>query len=411
MLLKNPNLMSAQKVSMRCRDFISSVPDEVLGKILSLLPTRLAASTAVEEPAFTLDFSDEIGNPHGVFDFVDTTLALLSNSSIIKTFSLTFKRSLVRRHCESSRVDKWVQPTVLEGGFLELHLDKSELFTSNTLVKLTLTNEFFLVGLGPLGGVFFPNLKSLSLVSVGYGHPSACNGFGFIPSIQVSNPAIKIKRGAVARKYTVDLGSLVEARLDIRSKEGRVLVVEEDCFDVVEDDGYDDDDDEDSDIDNEDDSESILDIESAEEVLDGDENNDTEDDNDSGYGEYNDIEVVVDEDDDDDLMIDDPNDILPDVTDLVAGISNVKTLHLSSDSLEVTIATSSYMFHLYCKSVPVFHSLLTLSFESDKEKGWQVLPLLLNNSPNLETLVIKGLLHKVTDRCGDACVCIAKKKK
>ncbi|CAN6808406.1 unnamed protein product, partial [Brassica oleracea] len=201
---------------------------------------------------------------------------------------------------------------------------ESELFTSNTLVKLTLTNEFFLVGLGPLGGVFFPNLKSLSLVSVGfwdtttyeylisgcplldelllsYGHPSACNGFGFIPSIQVSNPAIKIKRGAVARKYTVDLGSLVEARLDIRSKEGRVLVVEEDCFDVVEDDGYDDDDDdEDSDIDNEDDSESILDIESAEEVLDGDENNDTEDDNDSGYGEYNDIEVVV---DDDDLMI------------------------------------------------------------------------------------------------------------
>ncbi|KAF3546424.1 hypothetical protein DY000_02002624, partial [Brassica cretica] len=252
-------------------------------------------------------------------------------------------------------------------------------------------------------GVFFPNLKSLSLVSVGfwdtttyeylisgcplldelllsYGHPSACNGFGFIPSIQVSNPAIKIKRGAVARKYTVDLGLLVEARLDIRSKQGRVLVVEEDCFDVVEDDDDDDDDDdEDSDIDNEDDN----------------------------------IEVVVDEDDDDDSIYgeDDLNDILPDVTDLVAGISNVKTLHLSSDSLEVTIATSSYVFHLYCKSVPVFQNLVTLSFESEKERGWQVLPLLLNNSPNLETLAIKGLLHKVTDRCGDACVCIAKKKK
>ncbi|KAF2582000.1 hypothetical protein F2Q68_00001983, partial [Brassica cretica] len=179
-------------------------------------------------------------------------------------------------------------------------------------------------------GVFFPNLKSLSLVSVGfwdtttyeylisgcplldelllsYGHPSACNGFGFIPSIQVSNPAIKIKRGAVARKYTVDLGLLVEARLDIRSKQGRVLVVEEDCFDVVEDDDDDDD------------------------------------------------------DDDEDM--------------------------------------------------PVFQNLVTLSFESEKERGWQVLPLLLNNSPNLETLAIKGLLHKVTDRCGDACVCIAKKKK
>ena len=89
--------------------------------------------------------------------------------------------------------------------------------------------------------------------------------------------------------------------------------------------------------------------------------------------------------------------------------------------------------------MPVFHKLLTLSFESDKEKGWQVVPLLLNNSPNLETLVIKvggtsfvlihrhthnsfdcccymnfafqGLVHRVTDRCGDACVCVARKNK
>ncbi|CAF2284715.1 unnamed protein product, partial [Brassica napus] len=69
------------------------------------------------------------------------------------------------------------------------------------------------------------------------------------------------------------------------------------------------------------------------------------------------------------------------------------------------------VFHLYCKSMPVFHKLLTLSFESDKEKGWQVVPLLLNNSPNLETLVIKGLVHRVTDRYGDACVCVARKNK
>ncbi|KAF3577946.1 hypothetical protein DY000_02034757 [Brassica cretica] len=61
--------------------------------------------------------------------------------------------------------------------------------------------------------------------------------------------------------------------------------------------------------------------------------------------------------------------------------------------------------------MPVFHKLLTLSFESDKERGWQVVPLLLNNSPNLETLVIKGLVHRVTDRCGDACVCVARKNK
>ncbi|CAL9220601.1 unnamed protein product, partial [Arabidopsis halleri] len=58
----------------------------------------------------------------------------------------------------------------------------------------------------------------------------------------------------------------------------------------------------------------------------------------------------------------DTEDIVGDVTNLVAGISNVKTLHLSADSLEV--------FHSCCKSIPVFPNLVTLSFESDKERGW-----------------------------------------
>ncbi|KAH0886442.1 hypothetical protein HID58_062538 [Brassica napus] len=122
-----------------------------------------------------------------------------------------------------------------------------------------------------------------------------------------------------------------------------------------------------------------------------------DDDDDSVSGEED--AIIEDEHEYDD---DDNDDILPDVTNLVAGIINVKTLHLSPKSLEV--------FHLYCKSMPVFHKLLTLSFESDKERGWQVVPLLLNNSPNLETLVIKGLVHRVTDRCGDACVCVAKEE-
>ncbi|KAL0711473.1 hypothetical protein Bca4012_018451 [Brassica carinata] len=383
--------MSAQKVSMRSRDLISSMPDEVLGKILSLLPTRLSASTSVLSKRWrnllslvdTLHFSDEIGNPRGFFDFVDTTLARLSNSSIIKTFSLTCKHSLLHRHCESSRVDKWIR-TVLEGGFLELHLDgvgihhiQSEFFTSNTLAKLTLSNEFYLDGLGPLGGLFFPKLKSLSLLSVGfwddtsttyeylisgcpvldelllsYGELYAGNGFGFIHSIEVLNPAVKrltisyhfhgyveppiseVFRtpslvyldysSYVTRKYTVELDSLVEARLDLRSRDKRVLVAEEDCFDVVEDDTTEDDgydyDDDDSEF--------------------------GEDDN-IDNAENNGIEVVA---------VDEDDGILPDVTDLVAGISNVKALHLSSDSLE-------------------------------------------------------GLLHKVTNRCGDACVCIAKENK
>ncbi|CAH2060094.1 unnamed protein product [Thlaspi arvense] len=63
------------------------------------------------------------------------------------------------------------------------------------------------------------------------------------------------------------------------------------------------------------------------------------------------------------------------------GITNITTLHLSPNSLEV--------LHFCCKSMPVFHNLLTLSFESNKKRGWQVVPLLITNSPNLETLTIK----------------------
>ena len=46
-------------------------------------------------------------------------------------------------------------------------------------------------------------------------------------------------------------------------------------------------------------------------------------------------------------------------------------------------------FHFCCESMPMFNNLLNLSIESDKEKGWQVMPLLLNSCPNLHTLVIK----------------------
>ncbi|XP_019100817.1 PREDICTED: F-box/LRR-repeat protein At2g29930-like [Camelina sativa] len=106
--------------------------------------------------------------------------------------------------------------------------------------------------------------------------------------------------------------------------------------------------------------------------------------------------------DDSDEDGDTEEDIFGDVNHLVAGISNVKTLHLSSDTLEV--------FHLCCDTMPVFRNLLTLSFESDKYIGWQVVPLLLNHSPNLETLVIKGLVHQVTDMCGDACACIPRRR-
>ncbi|CAF2149028.1 unnamed protein product [Brassica napus] len=81
------------------------------------------------------------------------------------------------------------------------------------------------------------------------------------------------------------------------------------------------------------------------------------------------------------------------------------TLHLSPDSLEV--------FHFCCKSMPCLCSttLLLYPIESNKQKSWQVMPLLLKSCPNLQTLVFKGLLHRVTNRCGDACACNPGQKK
>ena len=81
--------------------------------------------------------------------------------------------------------------------------------------------------------------------------------------------------------------------------------------------------------------------------------------------------------------------------------------------------------------MPVFNNLLNLSIERNKKKGWQVMPLLLKSCPHLHTLLLKvilrfsfllilrvfllfihcqvwffqGLVHRVTDKCGDACAC------
>ncbi|KAF8055503.1 hypothetical protein N665_1293s0011 [Sinapis alba] len=390
-------MASRKVVDTGVRDLISSLPDEVLGNILSLVPTKLAASTSVLSKRWKhslslvniLDFDDSmLLYPNKVsdlprscfFDFVDNTLALLVNSQV-KKFTLKCRYNL-----DTSRVDRWIR-TVLERGFLELHLTShedhcidSEFFTSNTLVNLTLSHGFYLEegGCLPNGSVFFPALKTLTLIATGYGADymfdsliSGCpvleelfirygdgpHGIDWIMVVsgqsikrltissgfstkerefdrtsvlfEIPNLLFLDYSGYVLEHYTVDFSSLLEATLDLRLWESPT--------------------------------------------------------------EFNfDYENDVDVDD------------FGDATTLVVGLSNVKTLHLSSYSLEV--------LHSCCSSIPLFSNLTDLSFESDEQRGWQVLPLLLKNSLNLETLVIKGLVHKVTDKCGDACACILQKK-
>ncbi|KAL0773978.1 hypothetical protein Bca101_039129 [Brassica carinata] len=84
------------------------------------------------------------------------------------------------------------------------------------------------------------------------------------------------------------------------------------------------------------------------------------------------------------------------VVKLINGIENVQTLSLTSDTLEC------------CDSMPVFNNLKFLSVTSEEGRGWQAMPALLRNCPHLETIIIQGLLHYVTDECGDACPCISR---
>ncbi|EOA30731.1 hypothetical protein CARUB_v10013870mg [Capsella rubella] len=91
------------------------------------------------------------------------------------------------------------------------------------------------------------------------------------------------------------------------------------------------------------------------------------------------------------------------VVKLMNGIQNVQELHLCPDILEV--------LSLCCDSMPVFHNVKKLLIYSDKGRGWQAVPVLLRNCPHLEILIFEGIVHHVTDKCGDACDCIYRKEK
>ncbi|CAN6832189.1 unnamed protein product [Brassica oleracea] len=88
------------------------------------------------------------------------------------------------------------------------------------------------------------------------------------------------------------------------------------------------------------------------------------------------------------------------VVKLVNGTRNVQRLTLTSDTLEVLSQC--------CDSMPVFNNLKFLNVTSEEGRGWQAMPSILRNCPHLETIIIQGLLHYVTDECGDACPFISR---
>ncbi|KAJ4896223.1 F-box family protein [Raphanus sativus] len=164
------------------RDAISWLPDEVLGKILSLLPTKQAASTSVLAKKWrhvfrlvhTLDFDDSVllqpeeGKEEwpvireSFRNFVDRTLALQSGFPI-NNFSLKFH---IHESREMAYVSAWIC-NALERGVLEMSLSlKSDDLCGVLLRGCPVLEELYVRHENCEGTPYCicsPNIKKLSL--------------------------------------------------------------------------------------------------------------------------------------------------------------------------------------------------------------------------------------------------------
>lgn len=266
----------------------------------------------------------------GFCDFVDKTFALLSNAPVKKRFSCSMSR--IRTLDVNSCVKRWIL-TALESGFLEIHfppnpwfsfLLETKFLTSNTLVKLTLSSRCVL----EVDSVFFPALKSLSLLSVAFEYDYRWRLLWGCPALQ----DLHIRDGDYPPEplcFGRDVQSASLKRLVVFTNQPEFqndhtfIFIQAPSLVYLDYSSYVSEDYHFHDLD--------LLVEARLDIWLWVSTNDYDD-----YDDDNDDDDYYDDDDHDDYYNDKPKAIFGDVTGLVAGISNVTTLHLSPDSLEVS---------------------------------------------------------------------------
>ncbi|CAL9225267.1 unnamed protein product [Arabidopsis halleri] len=365
------------------RDVISSLPEDISCHILSFLSTKEAASTSVLSRKWrylfafvpNLDLDDSVYlNPRNktdistsFMDFVDRVLALQGNFPLHK-FSLKIGDGV-----DPVRITPWIH-NVLDRGvsdlYLHLNLESefllpSKVYLSKTLVRLKL--RFGLYPTIDVEDVHLPNLKSLYIESThfekhGIGLSKLLSGCPMLEDLvlddiswciwdfaSVSVPTLRKltfcweERDEFPKSVLLDTPNLVYLKFTdtVAGKYPKVN------FDSL--------------------VEAHIDLRLLKPILINYH---------QGYGE---------------------NDMVGNATDFMMRICNVKTLYLSANTLQVLTYS--------CDAIPLFNNLTHLTIESNPKVGWQSVPGLLKNSPNLETLIFQGLIHKATNKCGDVCLC------
>ncbi|XP_019102080.1 PREDICTED: putative F-box/LRR-repeat protein At3g49150 [Camelina sativa] len=379
--LRSVVTVDSKEVDICCKDMISDLPEALICHILSFLPVEVSALTSVLSKKWqylfalrpNLEFDDAVIylNPDGkrdetmFMDFVERVLALQGDYPINK-LSLT-----CRRFIDSLCVSRWISNAMERGvSDLELRLNvnwantmmRPNVFVSKTLVHLKIeTGNGVVID---VEDVFLPKLKTLHLNKVLLQHSD--NGFvKLITSCHVLEELVMTNlcwdgywKRAVSSKTLKRLSLLCE------SGDNNPYSVSFDTpnlvylfyYDFVAD-KYDE-----------------LNFDSLVEAS---------------------ICLQMTSDQRANVSYEH---MVGDATKFLMRIKNVQILYLFANTIEVLT--------FCCEQIPVFKNLTNLTIKTHKQAGWESLPALLKNCPNLETLIFHGIHHKDTMKCEDVDGCL-----